>query len=235
MKLQDCTLGQVQDYLKEGPGGLIIPIGTCEQHGYHLPLGADTLVAERLAEACSARTGLLIAPTLSYGVNLPLDRTMAGTASLTQELLHGQLEALLSWWRSQGFQFFILLTCHGDPFHLMALDGLGADTLYVEPEGDLELGGVLDTQVCIRHACEGETSLALYLFPERVRLSWARTHDIPYKDFRPYLFHEASGQPEGYVGSLGHPEAATAQKGQIIWTRMVERLLAQYQAFRRSL
>ena len=54
MKLQDCTLGQVQDYLKEGPGGLIIPIGTCEQHGYHLPLGADTLVAERLAEACSA-------------------------------------------------------------------------------------------------------------------------------------------------------------------------------------
>ena len=191
-------------------------------------------MVERLAEELSARTGLLLAPTLSYGVNLLLDRSMAGTASLTQALLHGQLEALLSWWRVQGFSHFVLLTCHGDPFHLMALDGLGADTLVVEPEGELELDGVLDTQACIRHACEGETSLALHLFPERVHLSWVQTHDIPYEDFRPYLFHEIPGQPEGYVGSLGHPEAATAQKGAVIWARMVERLSARYRAFRQE-
>ena len=48
---------------------LIIPVGTCEQHGPHLPLGCDTIIVERLADDLSAEFGVLRAPTLEYGVN----------------------------------------------------------------------------------------------------------------------------------------------------------------------
>lgn len=231
MRLCDCTTAEAAAYLQNGPGGLIVPVGTCEQHGDHLPLGNDTLMVEHMAGILSDKTGLLIAPTLSYGVNLPLDETLAGTASLTEDILHQQVRSLLAWWRVQGFRYFILLTCHGDPFHLRALEDLGADVTYIEPEGEVELSDILDRQTCIRHACEGETSLALYLYPEKVRLDRIREHDVPFEDFRPYLFHEVPGQPQGYVGCLGYPSAATVQKGRLILERMVDYMMAQYEGF----
>jgi creatinine amidohydrolase len=43
---------------------LILPVGTCMQHGPHLPLGADALIITRLAEAIAARYDILLAPTL---------------------------------------------------------------------------------------------------------------------------------------------------------------------------
>ena len=49
---------------------LIVPVGTCEQHGPHMPLGADTIIVERLADDLSADFQVLRAPTLEYGVNV---------------------------------------------------------------------------------------------------------------------------------------------------------------------
>ena len=43
---------------------LIIPVGTCEQHGPHLPLGCDTIIVDRLADDLSAEFGVLRAPTV---------------------------------------------------------------------------------------------------------------------------------------------------------------------------
>ena len=58
----------------EGSDALILPIGTCEQHGPHLPLSTDTLIAEAFAARIAEETGIPLAPTLEYGVNLPCDR-----------------------------------------------------------------------------------------------------------------------------------------------------------------
>ena len=61
---------------------LIIPVGTCEQHGPHLPMGGDTIIVERLARDLSAEFGVLLAPTMEYGVNAETERSFAGNASL---------------------------------------------------------------------------------------------------------------------------------------------------------
>src|SRR5438045_612716 len=46
---------------------LLVPVGTCEQHGPHLPLGCDTFIVERLADDLSASFGILPAPTIALG------------------------------------------------------------------------------------------------------------------------------------------------------------------------
>ena len=49
---------------------LILPVGSTEQHGPHLPLGVDTIIVTIIASAIAAQIPAVIAPTLSYGVNL---------------------------------------------------------------------------------------------------------------------------------------------------------------------
>ena len=56
--------------LRERPT-LIVPVGTTEQHGPHLPLGCDTIIVEHLADDLSAEFGILRAPTVEYGVHAP--------------------------------------------------------------------------------------------------------------------------------------------------------------------
>src|SRR5438105_4857336 len=64
---------------------LIIPVGTCEQHGPHLPLGSDSIIVERLSCDLSAEFGVLVAPTVEYGVNVVTERGYAGNASLRKK------------------------------------------------------------------------------------------------------------------------------------------------------
>jgi creatinine amidohydrolase len=72
MLMVDMTWNEVEKHISEVIDNLIIPVGTCEQHGYHLPLGNDTFIVEYMANILSERTNALVAPTINYGVNLPL-------------------------------------------------------------------------------------------------------------------------------------------------------------------
>src|SRR5258707_1340528 len=67
---------------------LLVPVGTCEQHGPHLPLGCDTIIVERLADDLSAGFGILRAPTISYGVNTATKRPYPGNATVRRKTLH---------------------------------------------------------------------------------------------------------------------------------------------------
>ena len=46
---------------------VIIPVGSTEQHGPHLPLGVDTYIAEGISEILAEKTGAIVAPAFSYG------------------------------------------------------------------------------------------------------------------------------------------------------------------------
>lgn len=231
MKLMDLNYADIKDYMETINDSLIIPVGTCEQHGSHLPVGTDTKVAEYMADILSTETGILITPTVNYGVNLPCDRLMNGTASITEETLRDTLGSIISWWQAQGFKAFIIITCHGDPFHIRALTNLGPDILCLEPEGEIDYSDILESQDCIRHACEAETSIALYLFPELVKMEKIKEYDIVYTDFEPYLFHKIIEQPAGYAGSLGYPSFASREKGEAILSRMKDYMFNEYREF----
>ncbi len=60
MNLYDLTWPEVEAYLKNKKS-IIIPAGTCKQHGMHLPLNTDTIVTEYIAGFLSEETGIVVA------------------------------------------------------------------------------------------------------------------------------------------------------------------------------
>ncbi|MDU6265373.1 MAG: creatininase family protein [Anaerocolumna aminovalerica] len=226
MKLLDCTYTEVKELLKENKN-LIIPAGTCEQHGPHLPLNNDILCAEYFAEELSKATGCLVAPTINYGVNLPCDRSFTGTTSISKDTLRRMIIEIIDWWRHQGFLKFFIITFHGDPFHIYALSDISDDIYIIEPY-EIDYSGILEKQTTMRHSCEAETSVSLYLYPEKVRTSLIEEQDIVFEDFREYLFHEKCEKPDGYIGCLVYPKSATKEKGKILVEKMIERTIKEY-------
>ncbi|HEY6219297.1 MAG TPA: creatininase family protein, partial [Gemmatimonadaceae bacterium] len=85
---------------------LIVPVGTCEQHGPHMPLGSDTIIVERLADELSAEFQVLRAPTVEYGVNVVTEREFPGNGSVTRKTLHRMLNDLIATWETSGVREF---------------------------------------------------------------------------------------------------------------------------------
>jgi creatinine amidohydrolase len=224
MKLEDLTWKEVGDYLKSDQR-LIIPIGTCEQHGPHLPLNTDILVAERVADYLSDETEILVAPTLNYGVNLPCDSGYAGTCSVTRELLRNFLASVMSWWREQGFTRFFLLSAHGDPHHVEALRTIDPEVVQVLELFDFDMKAVLEKQKGARHACEAETSVMMHLYPEKVRKAKIVDFEMPFTEFKPYFLHEKRKAIPGAPGNHGYPSCASAEKGEKLFAFMKRRAL----------
>jgi len=224
LRMYDLAWTEIEACLKRSRA-LIIPAGTCEQHGKHLPLNTDTLVTEYVADYLSEETGILVAPTLNYGVNLPCDRFTAGTCSLTEDLLGRVLTSILEWWELQGFREFYVISAHGDPFHLKALESTGRTNVRLLNIYDVDTADLLEKQRFCRHACEVETSVMLFLFPDRVRTESAADFDPP-GGFRDYVYHLNTEPIEGSPGSVGYPSYATAEKGRVIVARMKQHALA---------
>jgi creatinine amidohydrolase len=203
---------------------LIIPVGALEQHGPHLPLGSNVLIARRIALDLSTAYGVLRAPTMYYGVNVQTEREYAGTASLRQKTLHRALNELLAAWEEHGLREFILITAHRHEPHLDALAGLITDRARVRVVSvwDVDIGDLLEAQPGPLHACEAETSLMLYLYPDLVRMERARDFQMTDDQFARYIRGRLPTPPPGGAGIVGVPTAASAGKGEAIYARLVD-------------
>lgn len=208
---------------------LIVPVGTCDQHGPHLPIGTSTLIADALCTALSRDFGVLRAPALQYGVNLPTERLYAGTASLREKTLHRMLNDLLAAWEDDGFEEFILITAYNYDPHVEALatvTGTHARIRVIEALA-IDLSEFTDGPDSAGHGGEIETALMLYLYPERVRMEAA-------EDFRPpgdakVFSHSGSlvRIPAQSPGTVGLPSLATAEKGRLIFEYIVQKIRAK--------
>lgn len=118
------TPAHVAETLARDPR-LIIPVGTVERTDPALPMGASTIIVERLADDLSAEFGVLRAPTVEYGVNRTPDPGYPGAVTLRKKTLHRLLNDLLTTWECDGVNEFILLTAHGYDPHLEALATVG--------------------------------------------------------------------------------------------------------------
>jgi creatinine amidohydrolase len=206
-----------------GDARLIIPVGALEQHGPHLPLGANVLMARRVAVDLSMMYGVLRAPTLYYGVNVRADRAYAGTATLEQKTLHRALNELLDAWESHGIREFIFVTAHRHEPHLDALASLitGGARVRVVSIWDVEIADLLEAQPGPLHGCEAETSVMLHLYPELVRMDRARDFEFPEAEYHRYIAGRLPELPAEGAGVVGRPTAATAEKGRRIYERLV--------------
>ncbi len=204
---------------------LIVPIGTCEQHGPHMPLGCDTIIVERLSDRLSAEFGVLRAPTLEYGVNVESEQTFAGNASMRRKTLHRALNDLLDTWEATGIREFILLTAHEHDPHLEALATVitsGARVRVVDIFA-MDLRDLLKGQTEPMHGDEVDTSLILYLAPDLVRMDLAQDYMMSRDELRRYRRGWLK-IPKGSRGSIGRPTLASAEKGQLLFDRIHERV-----------
>lgn len=203
---------------------LIVPVGALEQHGPHLPLGTNVLIARHFSVDLSLEFGVLRAPAFSFGVNVATERAYAGTASLGRKTLHRVLNELLDAWEAHGVTEFILLTAHRHDPHLEALATLltTRSRVRVVEVWDVPIGDLLDGQQTVEHAGEAETSIMLHLYPDLVRMDRARDFNLSPEEFQRYMRGGMPAPPAGGTGCVGQPTLATAEKGERIYQRILD-------------
>ena len=223
LALDELSWIEVAAHLARDPR-LLIPVGALEQHGPHLPLGANVLICRRIALDLSQRFDVLRAPTMYYGVNVRTDRGYAGTATLSHKTLHRVLNELLAAWETHGIREFILISAHRHEPHLDALATLITLQARVRVLSiwDVDIADLLERQPGPLHGCEAETSVMLHLYPELVRMERARDFELSPDAFERYIRGRLPAPPPGGAGVVGYPTAATALKGEAIYHRLVE-------------
>ena len=111
MYLANMNYLEVQEYLKKSDT-IVIPVGSLENHGKHMPLGTDTMIPDKIAELLNEKSDLLIAPTINYGATDDLVG-FPGTISLGTEGLIALLRTICDQFYRYGFRHFMILNGHG--------------------------------------------------------------------------------------------------------------------------
>jgi len=205
---------------------LIVPVGTTEQHGPHLPLGCDTIIVERLADDLSAAFTVLRAPTVEFGVHA-VSRPLPGGAALRHRTLHRVMNELIeSWEDGAGVREFVILTAQASEAHLEALSTIRTEeaTVQVVDIFGLDFGPLLDQPGGPIHGGELDTSLLLYLAPELARMDLALDFALTPKMLARYRPGHSRRLPEGSPGSVGYPSLASAQKGELLYKFILDRI-----------
>lgn len=205
-------------------GNTLIPVGSVEEHGYHLPLSTDTVIAEMLAENISTKTGILVAPPIWYGV---CRKTSAypGTVNVKPQTLQSIVEDVLEDLNRHGFERFYLLTGHAGSIHISVLKEAGRSIsinknvqVYVINPFQIDVSDLIDSQA--GHACEVETSLMLYLRSDLVKMEKAVSGFFKEDKFFTLSFDRPSES-----GVSGRPELASKEKGSKIFERLIAEMI----------
>ncbi|MFG3025395.1 mycofactocin biosynthesis peptidyl-dipeptidase MftE [Streptomyces sp. NPDC048254] len=196
---------------------VLVPVGSTEQHGPHLPFDTDTtvalVVAQRTADALP-RGSCLVAPALVYGASGE-HADFPGTISVGHEALR---EVIVELARSLSLWAGRVLFVNGHGGNAATLDtGLAL----LRAEGHEAAWTGCETPGGDAHAGRTETSLMLHLAPERVRLDAAVAGDTrPLAVLLPDLMAHGV-RAVSPSGVLGDPAGASAEEGRRTMDAMV--------------
>jgi creatinine amidohydrolase len=208
---------------------VLVPVGSMEQHGPHLPVQVDALlageVARRAALRIADRQPVVVAPTVWCGL---AEHHMAFGATITLDFatFHALIRCVCGSIRRHGFERIALVNGHGG--NIKALDVIAGElcreleasvitaTYWTLRDVASAFAGILEAQRNVRHACEAETSMLLALRPALVDWSAVeRAAPIEAEFPRPDGLYRFRGFEEltepGYIGA---PSAASAAKGE---------------------
>jgi mycofactocin system creatininase family protein len=196
---------------------LCVPVGSCEQHGPHLPIGTDTIVAEAIAAGLAARRGdVIVAPSLTVtasGEHAGFPGTLSVGTDTTAAMLV-ELVRSADW--SAGVVF---VNGHGGNRDAVdrAMTTLDRDGRPALPWWPCIPGGDA-------HAGRIETSLLLALRPDLVRLDAAVAGETAPLAVIASRLRTAGVRSVAPNGVLGDPTGATADEGRALLVRLVDDL-----------
>ncbi len=121
-ELSKMTYQDVRGYLDTGPGIVVLPLGSTEEHGPHGPLGTDTFAASLVGAKVAERIDGVLAPAMPYG--MACDQTgFAGTVALRPTTLALLLKEICGNFVRDGYRLVLVLSGHRGNDHA-AITGL---------------------------------------------------------------------------------------------------------------
>jgi creatinine amidohydrolase len=225
MKWHELTSDDLAAAREKAQGVAMIPIGSLERHGPHLPLGCDTLGATAVAERVAAIEPVVVLPTMPYTF-VPQCKFQPGAINVRGDILMSHLAAVCGEIYRNGFDKIVLMHAHGGnvPMSQSILQHVLEEE---KPWAVYSIPPLAGTRDVIReliesehygHAGEVETSVALALFPDLCHMdrvagkTWAPNTQL---DVSP------ANSPIDWIATwpemtVGQPGKATREKGERI-------------------
>ena len=235
----------------------IIPAGTLEDHGLHLPVDTDIVIANRIGQNLADRIpdDVVIIPPITFGFS-PHHLDGPGTITLRWDTFVESTHQIISSLFYHGFRKVLIINGHGS--NEPVLDIASRQAILSNPDSQSamiswwSLQKVQETvknfreSVWTGHACELETSLYMAIDPSLVRA------DLFEEDINPYMSQHfwadlVSDAPEGFVnpvrineywstvsktGTWGDPRTSSAEKGNAIIEAAVSELIEIVQEYK---
>ena len=243
-RLGDLTTTELSARLAAGPVIALVPVGSTEPHGPHLPLSTDARISEAVAHRAAERLtkegqDALVCPEIPYGVT-DFAEGFAGAISIPAEVLVAFLRAVGDGLLAQGFSDVCFINNHLEPAHDAAVR---AAAKLVGPRASVAcpltrkwartLTDEFKSGAC--HAGQYETSLVQAIDMSLVR---PRGHDLPALTLSlsegikaGQTTFRAIGMSDAYTGA---PAAASADEGNATLDRLTEMVLGEIAEGRRA-
>lgn len=217
--IENMTWKEVERKLKETKSA-IIPFGSTEEHGHHLPLSTDYQVAYEIAKRVADRTSALVAPPVCYGI-CRRGGSFPGTITISFDTLRSLAIDIVESLYSQGLRNIIFLPGHLGSAQLVSLELSAQELLNRHLDLNIAIArlpeilarlpvGLIDEQ--FGHAGEVETSIMLTLSPQQVQMEKAASETPQFPSH--LVLRDAREFMES--GVMGDATKATREKGETI-------------------
>lgn len=233
LHLDRLSWPEVKAEIQNGRDTVIVPFGSTEQHGRHLPLGTDAVIGDEIGWGLAQRLGAFLAPTVRFGCSSH-HLAFTGTISLGEDTFAGIVKDVVSSLTGRGFHRIILLPTHGGNFKPLAAAAADIDT---EPETRVlaftDLQGLVNAAIesskafgigpaqSGAHSGEWETSLMLALRPDQVKMDSAAEGFVgELSEVMSKVFDGIQNLDKN--GVLGDPRPATSKAGKAYLEEITE-------------
>lgn len=220
------TAATSTDEAERGARLAVLPVGSFEQHGDHLPLTTDTIIACVIAHHLAATYQVLVLSPITMSCSHEHE-AFAGTVSLSSETLTAVIDDVRSSLARSDIQHLVLVNGHGGNYVLSNI----CQEANVQGRRVALFPGREDIRVARKcagmetrahedmHAGEWETSILLHTYPDVVRSSYAQNDHAA--SYRPHLLTTGM-QAYTQNGIIGRPSAASAAKGKVALDSLVD-------------
>jgi creatinine amidohydrolase len=211
---------------------LLLPVGATEQHGPHLPVNTDTLIATASCCAASALTGVPVLPALNYPVSLGHTEKWPGTFAVFHETLMATVREIAQWAAASGWKRLLIVNSHfgNDAALRCAVDRLRFDfggkffvamrnTWALTPE----IAAEFSSDAGDWHANDAETSVIQFVAPELVSSDFASADDPDRTAGCVFAHMVAHTSANGVTGA---PSKASPRRGAALLRQIVDALVA---------